>query len=300
VVIVWIVLIIFVILSISVPLLIRVIYWNPQRRHRETPEKFGISFEEVWFPTRNRCQLYGWWIPAPAYDTDNPGPTIILIHGWGRNVERMLAYIQALHPRDYHLLAFDARNHGSSGRDGYSTMVKFAEDISAAVDFVCLQPVVEPERIGVVGLSIGGSAALYAAACDPRLKAVVTVGAFAHPASIMRREFQRRRIPYFPFVWLILRYVERQVGLKLDQIAPVNNIAKIKAPVFLIHGEADEVVPVSEGREMLAAGGTAHVQLWSLPGYGHSDPHQHPEFWEKVTTFFDQALQPLRAESQLE
>lgn len=265
------------------------VYKNPKNPHQNTPAEHNISFEEVRYPTCNNCQLYGWWIPAQNKDEKNL-PTLILVHGWGRNVERMLAYVQSFYPFGFNMLVFDARNHGSSDADGYSSMVKFAEDIQASVDFIAVHLREEKPQIGVLGLSIGGAGSIYAAALDPRIRSVVTVGAFAHPADLMREEFRRRHIPYFPFVWLLFKYMEHRIGETLDQIAPVNNILKTQAHVFLIHGEKDDVIPLSNAQHLNNAGNPGRVRLWAIPGRGHSDCHREPEFWERVVAFFKKTL----------
>jgi len=265
------------------------LYQNPKQRHRSTPEEFGIRFQEIRFPTANDCNLYGWWMPAPKAEFDS-APTLILAHGWGRNVDRMLPYIRNLRPGNYHLLAFDARNHGSSDSDRYSSLPKFAEDIRAAVDFVEKQVGAPATKIGVLGLSLGGAAAIYAAALDQRISSVVTVGAFAHPAEIMRLESRRRHIPYFPVVLLMFQYVQFKIGARFEQIAPVNNIRKTDARILLVHGEQDTIVPLEQAGKLAAAGNPERVVLWKLPGRGHSDCHLHPEFWRKVDAFLHRAL----------
>jgi pimeloyl-ACP methyl ester carboxylesterase len=235
--------------------------------------------------------LYGWWIPAKNESSDS-APTLILVHGWGRNVERMIPYIQKLHPRDYNLLVFDFRNHGSSDPDKYPNLLKFSEDIRATVDFVVEQVSVEPGRIGVIGLSVGGGAAIHAAAFDNRIKSVVTIGALAHPVDVMRLEFQKRHVPYFPLAWLFLKYLQFKMGINFAHIAPVNNIRDAKANILLIHGEQDVVVPIDQGRQLQNAGNPETTQLWIVPGKGHSDCHDHPEFWKKVESFLQKAVKP--------
>jgi len=281
---VWIVLAIVLISFFSFKGLAKV-YKNPKIRHQITPAKYNIPFEEIRFPTQNSRQLYGWWIR----DQKNSGnkPTLILVHGWGRNVERVMPYIRELYPRGYDLLAFDSRNHGSSDSDEYSTMAKFAEDIQAAIDFIESKNGADSSSyIGVIGLSIGGAASIYAAAQDGRIQGVATVGAFAHPGDIMRLEFKKRHIPYFPIVWLLFKYIEHKIGKKLDDIAPIHNIPKVRAPIFLIHGEEDRVVPLLHGRKLASAGSPEKIQFWVVPGKGHSNCHTHPEFWERMEQFF--------------
>lgn len=259
----------------------RHIYKYPKTQHQTTPAKYGIPFDEVRFPTKNNCRLYGWWIPA-QHELSDPVPTLILVHGWGRNVERMLTYIQKLHSMNYNLLVFDLRNHGSSDPDKYPNLLKFSEDIRAAVDFVVKQDSVEPGLIGVIGLSIGGAAAIHAAAFDQRIKSVVTVGAFAHPVSVMKLEFQKKHIPYFPLIWLFFKYLQVRIGVNFDRIAPVNNIRKVKANILLIHGVEDVTVPLEQGEKLQKAGNPETTQLWVMPDKGHSNCHHHPDFWKRV------------------
>jgi len=265
------------------------IYAFKQLPHSETPIKFGLSFEEIYFPTKNQRTLYGWWIPAES----NPesSPTLILVHGWSRNLGRMLRYIQHLYPYNYNLLAFDARHHGSSDKDGHSSMFKFGQDIQAAVNYAKTREI-DPEQIGVIGLSIGGAGAVYAARLEPAIKAVVTVGAPAHPVDVMKQEFRRYHLPSF-LVWYVLRLIESTIGISYEEFAPVNNIGKSRAAFLVIHGADDTVVQPSQGEKLRQAARAEQCEYWSIPGHGHSNCHHHTEFWDRVHEFLQQKLVPV-------
>ncbi len=273
----------------SMDLTIKRVYRYPKQRHESTPAESGLPFEEVRFPTQNNRQLYGWWIPA-GRESSPSAPTLILVHGWGRNVERMMAYVRQLHPMGYNLLAFDLRNHGSSDPETYPNMLKFSQDIRAAVDFLVARTPEEPTAIGVLGLSVGGGAAIHAAANDDRIRGVVTVGALAHPVDIMRLEFNKRRIPYYPVGWLMLKYLQVRMGVDFDRIAPVNVIHRAAASVLLVHGDNDTVVPIEQGERLQRAASPGTTRLWAVPDRGHSDCHQHPDFWNQVRSFLQEAL----------
>ena len=101
--------VIIVLLAVLFMMMTRVYKTHP-RPHNEDPGSLGIEFEEIGFQTQNEKQLYGWWIPVEG---GNERPVIILIHGWTRNVQRMLPYVKMLH-NDFNLLAFDSRSHGRS------------------------------------------------------------------------------------------------------------------------------------------------------------------------------------------
>jgi len=261
-------------------------YRVPQVPHTRTPDALGIGFEELRFPTAHGKTLYGWWIPAAAPSGRSRG-TVVLVHGWSRNVDRVLPLVRPLHDEGYDLLAFDARSHGSSSPDGTANMVKFSEDIRATLD-EAERLGARPGRLAVLGLSVGGAAALHAAAHDRRIRAVVTVGAFAHPGELMHDELRAKGVPA-PLIPVVLRYAEHSIGARLDVIAPERQIAAIPAPVLLVHGEEDATVPATHARRLAEAGGDT-VHLLMLPGRGHSDCDRDPRFWPEVTAMLRAAL----------
>ena len=271
---------------------VRLVYRYPRRPHSSTPAAFDIPFSEVRFATRRKRRLYGWWIPARVPD---PPATLILVHGWGRNIERTMPYVRHLHPLGYDLLTIDLRGHGSSDPDRYPNLLMFSEDIRAAVDFVVQRASGEARSIGVIGLSVGGGAAIHAAAHDDRINSVVTVGAMAHPIDVMRPEFEKRHVPYFPVVWLTFAYLQLRIGARFDQFAPVNVIENADARILLVHGEEDAVVPIAQGRALVQAGNPETVSLWAIPGKGHSDCHEEPDFWSRVDAFLREGIASRRA-----
>ena len=281
-----IILLTFLIIIGALLILMTKMYSNKFKAHIKTPGDYGIPFESIRYPTKNNKKLYGWWIPAPKEKAESAS-TIILVHGWNRNVGRMMPYIKTLHPAGYNLLVFDSRNHGSSDPDEFSSMPKFAEDIIASINFLEKKPEINLDNLGVVGLSMGGAASIYAASNDKRIKKVITVGAFAHPAKVMKQEIQKKHIPYFPVIWMFFKYVQYKIGTSFEAIAPINNIGKVKANLLLIHGEQDDVVPVEDAQLMEKSGNPSSVKLWAIPGKGHSDCHEDVEYWKRVKAFFE-------------
>jgi dipeptidyl aminopeptidase/acylaminoacyl peptidase len=259
-------------------------YTNKFETHIKTPGEYAIPFESVRYPTENKKMLHGWWIPAPKDKTETVG-NLILIHGWNRNVGRMMPYIKELHPAGYNLLVFDSRNHGSSDSDEFSSMPKFAEDIIASINYLENIRKIDLKKLGLIGLSMGGAAAIYAASKDDRIKKAITVGAFAHPAVVMKREIQKKHIPYFPVIWMFFKYVQYKIGISFEEIAPINNIGKVKAQLLLIHGEKDDVVLIKDAISMEKAANKETVELCIISDKGHSDCHEGAEFWNRIKAF---------------
>ena len=248
----------------------------------------GVAWQAVEFPTANRKTLRGWWIPA-----GERAPALAVIHGWGGNSAMMLPLVDALHRAGYGLLLFSARNHGASDSDSFSSLPRFAEDLEHAFDWLRGRPEVDAQRVGLLGHSVGAGAALLVAARRREVAAVVSLSAFAHPAGMMRRWLRWKGIPYRPFGWYILAYVQHAIGHRFDDIAPCRTIAALSCPVLLVHGTEDETVPVSDAREILAAARPGQARLLLVPG-SHEGFAEHDGPLAEVVAFLDRVGVPDR------
>lgn len=243
----------------------------PRVIEKSSPEAVGLKYSDAKILTANGKTLFAWFIPALE-----PGAAAALavLHGWGSNAETMLPLAVPLHRAGYALLFFDARSHGRSDADSFSSLPRFAEDLDSVLSCLKLQPGVDPERVGVVGHSVGAAAALLSASRRDDLAAVVSIAAFAHPETVMRRLLAARHVPYVPFGWYVLRYVEQVIGNDFDDIAPLNTIGRIRCPVLLVHGSEDETVPVAEAQALHARrrGGALLVVKGSHDSYEDLEP----------------------------
>ncbi len=249
------------------PLLIRLAYRAPRIVEERTPSDYGLSFREVRVPTVNGKTLFGWLIPP--VQTISPAPAVAVIHGWGGNAEHMLPFADLLHETGIAVLLLDARNHGSSDSDGFSSMPRFAEDLEHGLDWLAKQPEIDPSRTALLGHSVGAGAALLVASRRQDLSAVISIAAFAHPATLMRRHMDAHHVPYLPVGWLILRIIERTIKARFDDIAPCNTIRKTGCPVLLIHGAKDASVPVEDAQQIYAHRRDERVRLSVIPDAGH-------------------------------
>jgi dipeptidyl aminopeptidase/acylaminoacyl peptidase len=250
----------------------------------ETGVPDGLPWREVRIATVRGKTLFGWFIPAG----DN-APALAVIHGWGGNAEMMLPLAKPLHAAGYALIFFDARSHGRSDGDNFTSLPRFAEDLEHAVDWLRGQAEVDASRSAVIGHSVGAGAALLLASRRQDLRAVVSLAAFAHPAAMMRRWLKSKQIPYWPLGAYILYYVQRVIGFRFDEIAPSYTIRAVNCPVLLAHGTEDEMVPASEAEEIYANRRSDQVRLLLMPGshdeYGNIERHI-----ETVVAFLDRAV----------
>ncbi len=209
-------------------------------------------------------QLSGWLVSAPGA-RPHPVPAVLVMHGWGANASLMGAVAAPLHAAGFAVLLLDARCHGSSDDEPFTSLARFAEDIAAGLAWLRIQPGIDAHRLALLGHSVGAGACLLHASQHPDVCAVVSLSAFAHPTEVMRRLLADHRVPYPVIGWYVLRHVQRVIGTTFDAIAPVHTIARVQCPVLLVHGNHDATVPVSDAQRLRAAA-PGHAQLLLIDG----------------------------------
>lgn len=254
----------------------------PRVRYDEPPvELSGINcgtqaVQAVQLPGPGGKRLFGWLV-APAAGATLPAPAVLVMHGWGGNAAMMATTAAPLCLAGFAVLLLDARCHGRSDDEAFTSLPRFAEDIAAGLSFLRSQPEIDAARLALLGHSVGAAAALLHASARHDVCAVVSLSAFAHPGEVMRRWLAERRLPYLLLGWYILRHVQRVISVKFDEIAPVFTLRKVRCPVLLVHGRQDDTVPVEDAQRLLKAG--ARTQLLLVEG-GHDLrasllPHAH-------------------------
>ena len=211
--------------------------------------------------------------PAPG----TPRGAVILCHGMESNKdsEKLVYLARAMAQRGIMALRFDFRYVGeSSGKFEDITYSGEVEDLKAAHALV--QSRNPGGKTAILGSSMGGTVALLFAAQQSSLAALVTVAAPIHPERFPSRvltpaQAEQWRVQGFT------HYNGQRINLSLlrdlEGLNVPEAVKNINCPVLILHGDADEVVPVAEAREIYAA--LAHSKRLSiLPATDHrlSDP----------------------------
>ncbi|MCZ7669949.1 MAG: alpha/beta fold hydrolase [Chloroflexi bacterium] len=165
---------------------------NPPRQPLwATPGDLGLDYDEIQFPAQDGVRIAGWFIPA-AHSL-RKGATIVLIHGWpwnrlgevaddffseltGRKPVDLLRLAFALQQDGYNLLMYDMRNHGeSAAAPPISFGQEEAKDLLGALAYLNARSDVDPERIGVIGFSMGANSLIYALPQTAQIKAGIAI-----------------------------------------------------------------------------------------------------------------------------
>ena len=200
----------------------------------------------------------------------------ILCHGMESNKEsdKLVALSRRLAEKGILALRFDFACAGeSSGKFEEITYSDEVEDLKAAFSFMLGHPV---PKIGVLGSSMGGTVALLFAAQEPRVANLVTIAAPFHPETITAKLLTREEVQNWRQSGFVV-YHGRRINVSLlddlQKIRVSEAVKKISCPVLIIHGDADETVPVEEAHELYAMlHGAKKIRILKGADHRLSDP----------------------------
>jgi hypothetical protein len=208
------------------------------------PSALGLPYETTAVESAG-IELPAWFIPARDGE---PGPGVVLVHGWESARDRTLPMAHFLHAVGFHCLTFDVRGHGANGAEALPmTGGEFGDDAAAAFGTMLARPEVTVGAIS--GHSMGALGAILAAAADPRVAALVATSGPADPYRLTRQTFRLARLPIpdpvaYPLAWLTTKVYLRPRGRQVPDISASAAIARYRGPVLLAHGSDDAVMPV--------------------------------------------------------
>lgn len=269
-------------------------YRLPSRPPPPSPATRGLPAEDRTLHAEDGSRLRAWLLTPPTDPaTDRPGPAVVLTHGWGSHSGDLLPVVPPLLAAGLTVLLLDARGHGRSDPVEFMSMPRFAADIEVALDELRADPRLDPDRLGLIGHSVGAGASLLAAARDPRVRAVVSLACLAHPAEVMARTPGAGLLPT-RLLAAARRTVEATIGANLDEIAPLTSITRGSSPVLLVHGLDDTTVPPTDATRLADLGWQAGrpVALRLVAGADHRSVDALLPVAHEAAAFLRRALGP--------
>jgi fermentation-respiration switch protein FrsA (DUF1100 family) len=249
----------------------------------DTPADHGFAYEDVTFETAQGLTISGWYIPSEN------GAAVITVHGSGSTRVKTMDESLVLARNGYGVLMIDVEGFGESEGKANGFGWAGARDVHAAVDYLRDERGIDPERIGGLGLSMGGEVMIQAAGESTALKAIVAEGATARTAD----DFDE--MPGAD--GLLPASIHVTVGLTLRLLTGESTPPPLKEmmaqigprPALLI--AADYAEEPAMTRLYQEVGGPS-VDVWQIPEADHVGAYDnHPEeYEERVIAFFDEAL----------
>lgn len=237
----------------------------PYKAIEETPREWGFVYEDVYFTTEDGLRLNGWWVPG----TRSP-VTLLWFHGNGGNISHRLESIKLR--RDWlgiNIFIFDYREYGRS--EGKVSEEGTYRDGSAALRYLRGRDDLDPRKIVFFGESLGGAVAVEMA-IRHGCAALILESAFLSIPEMARASF-----PFLP--------VSQFLRTRYDTLS---KIGKVKAPILIVHGDGDEIVPFQHGRRLFEAA-PEPKEFFAVKGAHHNDTYVvgGKAYLERLARFLD-------------
>jgi len=243
-----------------------------------------LSGESVQFSSESGSIIHGWMIHG-----QKQSGAVVLMHGVRGNRTSMLERARFLSHAGYTVLLFDFQAHGESPGNHITFGYLESRDARAAVNF--LRARIPGEGIGVLGVSMGGAAALLA---TPPLETDAIVLEMVYPT--IDQAIDDRLASRFGRLGSALRpllswQLKPRLGISSADLRPIARVGSIKAPKLFIAGEKDEHTRIEESRAIFAAAAQPK-ELWVVNGAKHEDLLRFAgqEYERHVLLFFDRYL----------
>jgi esterase/lipase len=252
-----------------------------------TPDRVGLAYVDVTLRADDGVDIAGWYVPS------SNRAAVVLLHGAGSTRSDVLDHAAALSRAGFGVLMVDARGHGDSGGRAMDFGWDGDADIAAATAHLASRPDVDPDRIGLVGMSMGAEQAIGASGTDPWVRAVVAEGATARIAADEAWLSER----YGVRGWISEQLEVAQdwaTALLTDAATPTSMhdaVAATNDTRFLLiaaEHEPDEI----DAAEYIASAAPERVTTWTVPDARHTGGLEtdRDEWIARVTGFLREAL----------
>jgi uncharacterized protein len=212
---------------------------------RTSPDNAGFpQAEEVTLDTKDGERIIAWHVP-PRDDK----PVVLYFHGNGGAIRNRVDRFRTLTTDGRGLVALSYRGYG--GSSGRPSEAGFLADAAAAYDFAAQR--YPAQRIALWGESLGTGVAV-AIASERAVRCVVLEAPYFSAVDTAASAY-----PFVPVRWLMH-----------DQFRSDLRIAKVTAPVMVLHGDRDAVIPITSGERLFALIKSAK-HFARIAGGGHED-----------------------------
>ncbi len=220
----------------------------------------GRAVEDLAYEAPDGVRLRGWLVHPPA-----PSGRAPLVVYYGGNAEEVSWQASEPWPTDWALALVNYRGYGAS--EGKPSEHDLYADALALIDALARRPDLDPERIVLVGRSLGAGVATHVAAHRP-VAGVILVSPYDSMVEVGQRHY-----PWLP-VGLLLKH-------RFDALSEAPGI---HAPLLAIAGGRDSIIPATHSQRLFDA--WDGPKRWvELPGADHNDIAAAPAFWPAIAAF---------------
>lgn len=246
------------------------VFYQPSSEMVDSPEQYGIEFEEFTIPTADFQTLYGWRLHSKKKVTYG---TFVQFHGNADNMSTHFRSLAWVTDAGFDLVVFDYRGYGKSS--GLPERGLLVTDSKLILDWVLKNS--KTTDVILVGQSLGGAIAVPSLSKSPseRVRLLVLDSTFDS-----YRKITRQKLSNFFLTWPFQYPLSYLVS---DSLSPQDYISRIPTPILFLHSKADPIVPYQRGYSLYKISKSS-VGFWEFETPSHTAGFHIPKlnFREKL------------------
>ncbi|WP_226669864.1 alpha/beta hydrolase [Metabacillus litoralis] len=227
-------------------------------------------------------------LKADYLANENPnGKAVILAHGYKGNSEQMPGVTMFYYEQGFDVLKPNARGHGESEGNyigyGWHDRKDYEQWIKLLIDEK------GKNQILLHGFSMGAATVLMTSGEDlpPEVKGVIADSGYTSVKEELTHQLKYLyNLPAFPLMEITSAVTKVRAGYTFTEASAIEQVKKNDLPLFIIHGDQDDLVPTAMANELYAAA-KSEKDLWIVPGAGHTEAYTVDEmkYQQKLKAF---------------
>jgi uncharacterized protein len=245
------------------------------------------NFEIVQMKSYDGLTLKGRFLKKP----NSIGKVVILAHGYKGSSEQMPGITKDYYDMGYDVLKPDARGHGMSEGDYIGYGWHDRKDYVGWVDFLIREK--KENTIFLHGFSMGAATVLMTSGeqLPKEVKGIIADSGYTTVKAELSHQLKYLyHLPAFPLMEVTSVITKIRAGYTFEEASALESVRKNKLPLFIIHGDQDELVPTEMGTEIYEAA-SSEKELWIVKGAGHTEAYtvSEEEYKKRLQNFLDRA-----------
>jgi fermentation-respiration switch protein FrsA (DUF1100 family) len=235
----------------------------PTRTISQTPDQWGLEYEDVYLSSSNQNKIHGWYLPAK-----NSKQSLVFFHGNGGNISHRGDSLKIFNRLGFNILIIDYQGYGKS--EGSADEAAMYDDAQAAWKYLREVKKFKQSEIVIFGRSLGGAVASKLA-LDVEPQALILESTFSS-ISDMAKLFLPEMSKFIYF-----RY----------EFNTLQRITSINVPLLMLHSRADKIIPFELGKKVYEAANKPKIFIEMVGDHNSGFLQSQPGYEQAIGQFIN-------------
>ncbi len=239
-----------------------------------------VDYKEMWIKSKDHLKLRGLYIHNPHALVNR---TVVIAHGYHRQIERMDDYGQGFFNMGYHVLMIDLRTHGLSEGKTITFGKRESDDVLLWLDEI--KRINNETSFILFGLSMGAATMIHAASKATKYPIVALIEDCGFSRFDMLVEGQVVEQKLKPWIVPGFKWALRwRLRSDLSRLSPIYALKHVHVPFMIIHGDKDTLIPVEMAYD-LCRHALGQPTMLICQGKGHAQCIEDESYFEAIRLF---------------